>query len=195
MSANKYSSVRIISGSKRGSKIHFESEPGLRPSGDRVRELLFSWLQTSVVGCTCLDMFAGSGALGFEASSRGAAMVCMLEMNRSVVTTLNENIDRLRFDNITVLAADALQAATYQLLPNNDSQFDLIFIDPPFADGLHQSAIELVQHQQLLRPGGFVYVETARRAGELIVPAAWELHREKIAGDVQVRLYRTIAAE
>lgn len=194
MSTNK-NSVRIISGNKRGSKIHFDSAPGLRPSGDRVREILFAWVQTSIEGSACLDMFAGSGALGFEAASRGAARVCMLEKNRSVVAVLNQNKERLQFDNITVLAADAMQASTYPLLPGDDNRFDFIFIDPPFNNGLHQSAIELVQHQQLLNPGAFVYVEVAKNTTEPNVPAAWELYREKIAGDVQVFLYRTIAAE
>jgi len=194
MSANQHSSVRIISGNKRGSKIHFDLAPGLRPSGDRIREVLFAWLQIGLPGCHCLDMFAGSGALGFEAASRGAASVVMLEKNRSVVTRLQQNIDRLEFENVAVVSADAMQPSTYQRPPFDRVQFDLVFIDPPFSEHLHQSAINLLQQQQLLCTGGFAYIERAKLSADLQTPANWELHREKIAGDVKIALYRVIAA-
>ena len=194
MSTNQHNSVRIISGTKRGSKIHFKTAQGLRPSGDRIREMLFAWLQTSVAGCNCLDMFAGSGALGFEAASRGAANVVMLEKNRSVVAMLQQNTERLKFENVTVVAADAMQSSAYQRAPMKGLQFDLAFIDPPFADGLHQSAIDLLDQQQMLCAGGYVYLEVAKQSVDLETPASWQLHREKIAGDVRVALYRVIAA-
>ena len=129
MIINQRSSVRIISGSKRGSKIRFQTAPGLRPSGDRIRETLFAWLQTSIAGSQCLDMFAGSGALGFEAASRGADRVVMLEKNKSAARSLKENADRLRFDNVDILAADALTRDTYEVRLAGE-QFDVVFIDP-----------------------------------------------------------------
>lgn len=194
MSINQRSSVRIISGSKRGSKVQFLAAPGLRPSGDRIRETLFAWVQTSISGSRCLDMFAGSGALGFEAASRGAERVVMLEKNSVAAASLQENADRLQFDNVDIYAADALTADTYQLkLPGH--QFDLLFIDPPFAENLHQTAIDLVQQQQLLKPDALIYLETGKRDNLLQVPIHWQLFREKVAGEVRIQLYRTIAAE
>jgi len=167
---------------------------GLRPSGDRIRETLFAWLQTSVAGSQCLDMFAGSGALGFEAASRGADRVVMIEKNRSAAESLKENIERLQFDNVDIVAADALAGSTYELKPAMH-QFDLLFIDPPFAENLHQSAIDRIQQQKLLKPDALVYVETGKKCNSLEVPVHWQLFREKVAGEVQIHLYRTIAAE
>ena len=168
--------------------------PGLRPSGDRVRETLFSWLQTSIAGSRCLDMFAGSGALGFEAASRSAARVAMIEKNRNAAKALQENADRLQFDNVDVLAADALVGDTFKL-KLAARQFDLLFVDPPFSENLHQTAIDLVQQQQLLTPDALVYVESGKRADTLQVPDHWQLFREKVAGEVRMQLYRAIAAE
>jgi len=193
MSINQRSSVRIISGSKRGSKIFFKQAPGLRPSSDRIRETLFAWLQSSIAGSCCLDMFAGSGALGFEAASRGAAKVVMLENNRSVVESLNENIKRLRFDNVDVIAADATQAAVYDSPVLENHRFDLVFIDPPFTQMLYHLAFERLQQHQLLSQSALVYVETNKRAGKVVLPQSWELEREKVAGEVRVQLYRVIA--
>ena len=194
MSISQHSSVRIISGSKRGSKIKFPAVRGLRPSGDRIRETLFAWLQTSVAGSQCLDMFAGSGALGFEAASRGADRVVMIEKNRSAAESLKENIERLQFDNVDIVAADALARSTYESKPAMH-QFDLLFIDPPFAENLHQSAIDRIQQQKLLKPDALVYVESGKKCNSLEVPVHWQLFREKVAGEVQIHLYRTIAAE
>jgi len=194
MSINQRSSVRIISGSKRGSKIQFVAARGLRPSGDRIRETLFAWLQTSIAGSQCLDMFAGSGALGFEAASRGAARVVMIEKNTAATQCLKENVERLQFENIDIFAADALTESTYELKLAGH-QFDLLFLDPPFAENLHQSAIDVIQQQQLLKPDALVYVEADKRAGTLQVPEHWQLFREKVAGEVRIQLYRAIAAE
>ena len=191
MSINQRSSVRIISGSKRGSKIQFLAARGLRPSGDRIRETLFAWLQTSIAGSHCLDMFAGSGALGFEAASRGAARVVMVEKNTAAVESLRENVQRLQFKNIDIFAADAFT----DKLKLAGHQFDVLFVDPPFAENLHQPAIDLIQQRQLLKPDAMVYVETDKRAGALQVPEHWQLFREKAAGEVRIQLYRAIAAE
>lgn len=195
MSIKQRSDVRIISGSKRGSKIYFGAQPGLRPSGDRVREMLFSWLQSDIAGCRCLDMFAGSGALGFEAASRGAIEVVLLENNRETVDVLKENCQRLKFGNVTVVAGDAGEEKTYEnaLFANNG--FDLVFIDPPFADNLHQQSIDLVQNSALLNMGATIYIESDKQLLELVVPDNWQLFRDKVAGRVRARLYRAIAAD
>lgn len=138
-------------------------------------------------------MFAGSGALAFEAASRGASRVIALEKNRQVANVLAENNERLKFENVKIFAADALSDGFYrkQLAAQ---QFDLLFIDPPFADNLHQSAIDLVHRQQLLRDGAFVYLEMSKGGKPLSVPDQWQVYREKVAGEVQVVLYRLIAA-
>ena len=192
MHVNKRRNVRIISGTSRGSKIHFPDLPGLRPSGDRIRETLFSWLQPSIAGYRCLDMFAGSGALGFEAVSRGAAHVIMIEKNQTACAALQDNASRLRFDKIDIIAADVLNQTLYnQRLDRH--QFNLVFIDPPFADNLHAQAIECVIDNGLLLPDGLVYLETGKRSQAASVPANWQLHREKVAGEVRMQLYRMIA--
>jgi len=194
MSDNRRSSVRIISGHKRGSKIQFPEARGLRPSGDRIRETLFAWLQSVTTGSDCLDMFAGSGALGFEAASRGAESVVMIEKNRIAARALKDNAVRLQFENVKIFAADALQQALYA---NEfiDRQFDLVFIDPPFAENFHQTAIDLVQQLNLLKPSAFVYIETAKNSDCLQIPDLWELYREKVAGEVRVQLYRSRPAD
>jgi len=166
----------------------------LRPSGDRIRETLFAWLQTSVAGSQCLDMFAGSGALGFEAASRGADCVVMLEKHRIAAQDLKENAERLRFDNVNIFAADALTSDTYESKFANH-QFDVVFIDPPFAENLHQMAIDLLQQQQLLKSEALVYIETSKRGDIPQVPEHWQLFREKVAGEVRIQLYRAFAAQ
>lgn len=192
MSINKPRNVRIISGSMRGSKILFPAVPGLRPTGDRVRETLFAWLQSIIVDSNCLDMFAGSGALGLEAASRGAEQVILVEKNRTASGAISENANRLGFDNIKVLAADALNDTVYrdQTIPR---QFNLVFIDPPFSENLHAEAIECVVCNDLLMPDAWVYLESGRKGEPIQVPQAWDLHREKLAGEVRMQLYHVIA--
>lgn len=190
MSIGKRQTVRIISGSKRGSKIQFPEVSGLRPSGDRIRETLFAWLQTSITRSTCLDMFAGSGALGFEAASRGAGSVVMVEKNRTATAALQENATRLKFDDIEIITADALSAALYETRLAKH-QFDLVFIDPPFAENLHNKALECVEQHISLAPEARVYIETGKRDADLEVPAHWQQYREKVAGEVRMQLYQT----
>lgn len=192
MSINKRRTVRIISGTRKGSKLQFPDVAGLRPSGDRIRETLLAWLQSSVAESSCLDMFAGSGAIGFEAASRGAARVVMIEKNRFASEAIKKNADRLAFDNVEVITADALSETVYknQL---NQQQFNLVFIDPPFSENLHARAIECVLRCEILTREAWVYIEAGKRTEATPVPADWELHREKVAGDVRMQLYRVIA--
>ncbi len=195
MSINQRGDVRIISGSKRGSKLRVVDAPGLRPSGDRIREMVFAWLQDSIADSRCLDLYAGSGALGFEAASRGAAEVVLIEKNRKAVDMLRENAQRVKFEQVEIIAADATAAATYQSPLFSNGGFDLVFIDPPFADDLHQASVDIVQRHQLLKPAASVYIEVDKRQQPLNVPEHWQLHREKVAGDVRVQLYRVIATD
>jgi len=145
--------VRIIAGSHRGSKLPIADVAGLRPTGDRVRETLFNWLQQKIAGRRVLDAFAGSGALGFEAASRGAASVVLLESSREAARSLRETEARLAFDNVQIIETDAL---TWMKLPSM-ARFDLVFLDPPFT-GADWTAI-WPRVTPLLAENAYVYVE------------------------------------
>ena len=147
--------VRIIAGRWRGSRLDVPNVAGLRPSSDRVRETLFNWLQGDIAGACCLDLFAGSGALGLEAASRGAARVTMIERDPAALATLEASKARLRGEHVDVVAADAL--AWLARVP--DRTFDVVFVDPPFAAGLHQAVLDRLA--PWLAPEAWVYVETA----------------------------------
>lgn len=155
---NNTGKVRIIAGRWRGSKLDVPEVTGLRPSSDRVRETLFNWLQGHVAGARCLDLFAGSGALGFEAASRGAAQVTMIERDPAALAALRASAARLGGEGVNIIAADALA----WLARSPDQVFDVVFVDPPFAAGLHQQALDALV--PWLAPGAQVYVETTRDA-------------------------------
>ena len=153
--AQNASKVRIIAGRWRGTRLEVPSVEGLRPSPDRVRETLFNWLQGRVAGARCLDLFAGSGALGFEAASRGAAEVVMIERDPRALAALRAAATRLGADRVEILGEDAL----VWLGRAADRRFDLVFVDPPFAAGLHQAVLDRLA--PWLAPEAWVYVETA----------------------------------
>lgn len=147
--------VRIIGGRHRRRLLRFPAIPGLRPTPDRVRETLFNWLGQDLTGLSCLDAFAGSGALGFEAASRGAARVVMWERDAKALTALRGHVQALGIDGVEVLAGDALAE-----LAREGELFDLIFLDPPFAADLLDRA--LTGAATRLRPGGRIYAESAK---------------------------------
>lgn len=180
--------VRIIAGRLRGRMISFPDQTGLRPTGDRIRETLFSWLQPSLPGSHCLDMFAGSGVLGFEAISRGAADLLLLDKSPIVVRELQANCKLLGLSNVEVDCADATRV---ELLAGLDSNpFDVVFIDPPFADGLHLAAVQALCKGNMLAEGALVAIECDKQQAAVPVPDHWELWREKQTGNVRLRLYR-----
>jgi 16S rRNA (guanine966-N2)-methyltransferase len=174
--------VRIIAGQWRRSKLPVADKPGLRPTPDRVRETLFNWLGADLTGWRCLDAFAGSGALGFEAASRGAAFVMLLEADGPLVQSLAATADRLHADAIRVLRADALS----WMASAPRSSFDIVFVDPPFDSGLSQPA--LARALPLLAPGGLVYLEAPAALSEL--PPGTVMHRQGRAGSVHFHLLR-----
>ena len=176
--------VRIIAGTLRGSKLPVFDMPGLRPSGDRARETLFNWLQHEVAGKRVLDLFAGSGALGFEAVSRGAAEVVLLERDGLLAQSLRDSAKRLKVELVRVECADALT----WLARAPDSQFELVFMDPPFRAGLWDAAARALL--PWLADRAWVYVELARAAA-FDPPAGWMLHRQGQTRDVRHLLYRT----
>jgi len=179
-------SVRIIGGEWRGRRLPVPDLPGLRPSGDRCRETLFNWLQADIRGAICVDLFAGSGALGLEAASRGAAEVVLVEKLSAVARMLGENVERLDAGNVSVVETDALQ-----WLHNCPAgSLDIAFVDPPFGIQLESRAIELMTARDCIRPGGFIYVETAREAPLPSPAPGWEITREKLLGEVRMLLLK-----
>jgi 16S rRNA (guanine966-N2)-methyltransferase len=174
--------VRVSGGRFRGRKLHFPSVPGLRPTLDRVRETLFNWLMFRLQDAVCLDAFAGSGALGFEALSRGAARVDFVEQNHAAVLDLKRNQQILKLqDQSRVWEISALH------LSHTMGPYDLIFLDPPFGQGLLERALEHIVTLQILKPGGLVYFEVEKRL-DLALGEVWQLYRHKKMGDVQFGL-------
>ncbi|WP_018077053.1 16S rRNA (guanine(966)-N(2))-methyltransferase RsmD [Thiobacillus denitrificans] len=164
--------VRIIGGQYRRRLLDFPDSTGLRPTPDRVRETLFNWLGQDLPGWICLDLFAGSGALGFEAVSRGAERVVMIERDSRAIGALEKNRATLGASQVDILRADALA-----WLANSRETFDLIFVDPPFDSGLAGAALaELARH---LKPGGQAYIE---QADPVVAPPGLIVHRSGRAG-------------
>ena len=176
--------VRIIAGHLRGSRLPVPTLPGLRPTTDRLRETLFNWLQGEVEGRRVLDLFAGTGALGLEAVSRGAEEAILVEREPGLVRSLEETVRRLKLTNVRIDQADALM----WLARGAEPRFDLVFLDPPFDAGLWQRAAQALV--PWLAPKAWVYVELAR-AAVFQPPAGWRLHRESSSRDVRGVLYAT----
>lgn len=175
--------VRIIAGEWRGRKLAFPSISGLRPTSDRIRETLFNWLAPRLPGGRCLDLFAGSGALGFEAASRGAGQVTMVENDPEAFAMLERNRSALAADRVELLAEDALN-----YLQRTPVTFNIVFVDAPFSMGLLPAIIAALQAGGWLAEDARIYLETAQ--GEApSVPVNWRLDREKRAGQVDYRLY------
>ncbi|MBT2969810.1 MAG: 16S rRNA (guanine(966)-N(2))-methyltransferase RsmD [gamma proteobacterium symbiont of Ctena orbiculata] len=174
--------VRIIGGRHRGRRLHFPELPGLRPTGDRIRETLFNWLQPYIEGARCLDLFAGSGALGLEAASRGAAQVVMLDTAVAVVRQLAENKRQLDLDQVQVVRADALQWLEQEATP-----FDIVFLDPPFVDNLLQPLCQRLS-MGWLADGAHIYLEDAVSRNMPPLPEGWEMQKQKSAGQVHYGL-------
>ena len=179
--------VRIIAGRLRGSKLPVADRAGLRPTSDRVRETLFNWLQPVVPGARVLDLFAGTGALGFEAASRGAADVQLVERDPALAANLRAQAGRLRADSVRVHHADALS----WLRAPASGRFDIVFLDPPFDAGLWEPAAALLA--PWLAPSAWIYVE-APAGRPPVLPADWMPHRHGATRDVHYGLYRTSAA-
>jgi len=175
--------VRIIGGRWRGRKLHFPGDRGIRPSPDRVRETLFNWLATAIRGARCLDLFAGSGVLGLEALSRGAASVVLVDRDPVVVRHLGQQAGTLGTDAASVVRADAPE-----WLARAAGPFDVVFLDPPFGAGLLPGLLRQLGRPGLLAPGAFVYIERAAAEGPPALPEGWHLHRSGRAGDVGYHL-------
>jgi 16S rRNA (guanine966-N2)-methyltransferase len=183
-------SVRIIGGTWRGRRVHFPDSPGLRPTPDRVRETLFNWLQHSIAGTRCLDLFAGSGALGLEALSRGAREVVFVEPAFAPAQMLAAELTRLRGEAPGGSGGSILQTSAERFLAAPGSPFDVIFLDPPFGLDSLSEYVRLIDAGGWVASGGWIYLESPRSAGPPAIPAHWALVKSKSAGEVGYHLAR-----
>ncbi|MFZ1828365.1 MAG: 16S rRNA (guanine(966)-N(2))-methyltransferase RsmD [Candidatus Competibacteraceae bacterium] len=175
--------LRVIGGQWRSRRLEFPDLPGLRPTPDRVRETLFNWLAPVLPGARCLDLFAGSGALGIEALSRGAAETVFVEHHPLAIRALRENLAWLRAEGARVEAAEAL---TWLRQPG--TPFEIVFLDPPFGAGLLEPACVQLEQGGRLAATAWIYLEAEAHQPAPVLPAHWTLCREKTAGTVAYRL-------
>ncbi len=185
--------IRIIAGKNKGRKLPVLMAEGLRPTTDRVKETVFNWLMPYIHQANCLDCFAGSGSLGFEAMSRGATQVTLVELNKAAAKQLQANKELIKANNITVHQGDALTFLQEGFLKlkqkGSDYQpFDLVFLDPPFRKKLVEQSAQLLNDFGLADEA-LIYVEMEAESTQ-IIPANWQLLKEKVTGQVVYRLYQ-----
>lgn len=179
--------LRIIAGTWRGRRLRFPAHADIRPTPDRVRETLFNWIGARVVGARCLDLFAGSGALGLEALSRGAARVQFVERNAEAARALERALREWNARGADVRVGDALR-----VLAGRAEPFDLVFLDPPFASSLTARAAEVLERRGWLADRALIYVECTAGAARPAVPERWALLKSKQAGEVGYHLYERV---
>lgn len=175
---------RIIAGKWRGRKIVFPSLPELRPTSDRIRETLFNWLSPYIKDSCCLDLFAGSGALGFEALSRGCAHVTFFDHSKKVIETLQKNAEILNTKNTTFF----FEEFPYKINELQHGYFNIVFLDPPFYQGLIRQAAVWLEKTEILAPETYIYVESEKDLS-LMMPNNWEIYREKKTSTIFYRLF------
>ncbi len=179
--------VRIVGGRWRGHRLHFPSLPGLRPTPDLVRETLFNWLAGKVEGRRVLDLYAGSGAVGLEAASRGAEVVWLVERNPQAFRALGENLLKLGCgDRVKPIRADAVRF----LRRGAEEPFDIVFVDPPFGKGLIAPTCRLLEERGWLKLGSLIYLEAESHLPLPPLPGSWQPLKEKKVGQLIGRLYR-----
>ncbi|BCN94211.1 ribosomal RNA small subunit methyltransferase D [Thiomicrorhabdus immobilis] len=178
--------VRIIGGDLRGRKLPVLNAEGLRPTSDRVRETLFNWLQFEIPGANCLDVFSGSGALSFEALSRGAKHATLLELDSANAKQLKQNLQQLKLDNAQVEQVDSLQ---WLAQPAN-SHYDVVFLDPPFHKNFMQNSVDLLFKNGYVNNQAWLYLEQEKQLDWPVLPDGWECHREKSTSQVRFGLFK-----
>jgi 16S rRNA (guanine966-N2)-methyltransferase len=176
--------LRIVGGRWRGMRIDFPAIGAIRPTPDRVRETLFNWLQTRIVEARCLDLFAGSGALGFEALSRGASHVTLVDREPEIARHLGATLARFHATNAEVHTSDALR-----FLERPSQRFDIVFLDPPFASEVLPAICESL-NRGWLNPSASIYIECSSRSALPQLPMDWVIYRSKSAGEVGYHLLR-----
>lgn len=183
--ARKRSELRIIGGQWRGRKLQFTPAEGLRPTTDRVRETLFNWLAPHLHGARCADLFAGSGALGLEALSRGAGHCDFVDSSKQVLVQIESHLTTLAGND----RGHCHPVPAEQFLDIAGEPYDIVFIDPPFDRALAEPTCTLLENRRLLADQAWVYIETAASDPCPEVPPRWTLYREKTAGGVTYRLF------
>ena len=176
--------LRVIGGQWRGRKLQFPDRPGLRPTGDRVRETLFNWLGPHLHNAKCLDLFAGSGALGIEALSRGAIHCDFVDTDREAITAVDHHLNTLNATECSTVSCDI---AAHYLRQITDT-WDIVFVDPPFDARLGESTLTLLAESDRLAKASRVYFETSRSQPEPVPEGLYNVLREKTTGDVCYRL-------
>jgi 16S rRNA (guanine966-N2)-methyltransferase len=183
--SGKSNSVRIIGGDWRGRRLPVADVPGLRPSGDRSRETLFNWLQPWLLAAECADLFAGTGALGFEAASRGAASVLMIEKHPHAQEVLRQSIEQLQAVQVNLQCGGAMSMIE-DIKPDS---LDIVFVDPPFDSNLAGVVLDRLDKIGCVRNSGFVYVESPATS-VIAPPRGWRTWRDQQLGDVRMQLFR-----
>ncbi len=184
ISSSKNGNINIIGGQWRSRKIEVVDADGLRPTPNRVRETLFNWLQSDIFNSRCLDLFAGSGALSFEAASRGAKSIVQIENNAAAYSVLKTNVEKFAATQIQTIQTDALS-----YLKNAPKEtFDIVFIDPPFGLDLVSQSCEWLEKNNWLAPYAKIYIETETHL-TLQLPENWRLLKSKSAGEVAYQLF------
>jgi len=180
--------VRIISGKWRGRKLRFPNVAGLRPSMDRTRETLFNWLQGELPDAHCLDLFAGAGALGFEAASRGAVSVDMVDNNRVAFRSLELAKAQLKATEVSIFRRDAIS-----FLQSTKKRYQIVFLDPPFSSDLAKVALAQLSNARdhMLTSDALVYLEIARKQSDVWSAAHWQVHRDKSMGESRCLLLKS----
>ncbi|RLA00471.1 MAG: 16S rRNA (guanine(966)-N(2))-methyltransferase RsmD [Gammaproteobacteria bacterium] len=176
--------VRIIAGRWRGRKLTVPNVSGLRPTPDRVRETVFNWLQPLIGDTHCLDLFSGSGVLGFEAASRGAKQVDMVELDTKVAMQLQDNCQLLNAENCHII-----QNTAQRFLMNNSMKYDVVFIDPPYQADLWAEIAQLLVDSGCLVGNAHIYLEYPSKIDLPVLPKHWNLKKDKKAGDVRYCLF------
>ena len=182
--------LRVIGGRWRGRKLTVLDSEGLRPTPSRVRETLFNWLQFSLSGAHCLGLFAGTGALGLEAASRGVEKVTLVEFNTGIAEQLSKNCQQLGADNYQLVNKDAVS-----FLSGDQDQYDIVFIDPPYELGIWSEIAEQLVSQDCLSLNALIYVEYPITAIKPSLPSKWQLIKEKKAGGVNYCLFKNTVGQ
>ncbi len=185
--AQQRNQFRIIGGQWRGRRLAFFPAPGLRPTPDRVRETLFNWLMPVIEGARVLDLFVGSGALGFEAASRGAARVTLVDNHPRVISQLKQNIRLLDAGMIEVCQSDVLR-----YLERPAEPYEVVLLDPPYQANVLATCFRKLENGWLA-PDAWIYFEHDSHDDRPALPANWQIYRSKIAGQVAYHLVRRTA--
>jgi 16S rRNA (guanine966-N2)-methyltransferase len=175
--------VRIIAGRWRGTKLPVVLQDDVRPTPSRVRETLFNWLQARIEGSHCLDLFAGSGALGFEAVSRGAAHATLVDNDQQIISLLSKQVEKLDAQEVSLIRADALS-----YMNNCSDQFDIIFLDPPYSKYNPSELLEQLADISCVKKGGLIYLEASPEKFPKTLPQSWQWQRQLKAGQVECGL-------